>query len=303
MTMTPDQLLDRKRLKTRIMQWRLVAVLALFAVVLVALGEQRMSGVIDKSYVARLSVHDIMVDDPVRDDLVKQILEDDHAKAAIIWMDSPGGEGVAGEELYHGLRALSEQKPVVVVMRALCASACYMAALGADHLLARESTITGSVGVMLESIEISRLADKLGITAETVKSGSMKDVPSLTRPMTQDERAAIQKTVDDTYNFFVTLMADRRKFSQEKALELADGRIYSGHQAYQEGLIDGLGGETEARAWLQEKHNISTDLEMRDIEPEPEFESFLEKLEQLTLAPLRGALALPLDGMVSIWHP
>lgn len=303
MTMTPDQLLDRKRLKSRIIQWRLVAVLALLAVVLVALGEKRMGGVIDKSYVARLSVYDVMVDDPVRDDLVKQILEDNHAKAAIIWMDSPGGTSVAGEELYHQLRTLATQKPVIVVMRTVCASGCYMAALGADYMIARETTLTGSVGVILESFEISRLADKLGITPETVKSGRMKDVPSLTRPMSAAERAEIQKTVDDTYSFFVTLLADRRKFSQKKALELAEGRIYSGRQAYEEKLIDGLGGEAEARAWLQDKHKISTRLEIRDIEPEPEFESFLEKLEQLTFAPFRGALTVPLDGMVSIWHP
>jgi protease-4 len=302
MAMTPDQLLDRKRLKTRIMQWRLFAVLALLAVVLVALGEKGVGGVVDHHYIARLSVSDIMVDDPVRDDLVAQIANDKHARAAIIWMDSPGGEGVAGEELYHGLRTIAEKKPVIVVMRALCASACYMAALGADHLLARESTLTGSVGVMLESVEVSRLADKLGITPVTIKSGAMKDVPSLTRPITEEERAEIQSTVDDTYNFFVGLMAERRKFPQEKALELADGRIYSGHQAYKNGLIDGLGGEAEARTWLEKTHNIPADLEMRDIEPEPDVKSFLSKLEQLTLAPLRGALAVPLDGVVSIWH-
>jgi protease-4 len=303
MPMTPDQMLDRKRLKARVMQWRLVAVLAILGAIAIGVAEQRGGNVVGKSYVARITLADILMDDPDRDALFKDALEDKHAKALIVRCDTPGGEAVAGQEVYLQLREISKHKPVVLVMRGLCASAGYMAALGADYVLARETTLTGSVGVMIESVEVSRLADKLGISPVTVTAGSMKDVPSFTRPMTQEERKSIEELVENTYQYFVGLVAERRKMTPDLALELADGRVYTGRQAYEVKLIDALGGEAEARDWLAKEHKISTTLDIRDIEPEPDVQSILEQLQQLTLGRLRGTFTVPLDGLVSIWHP
>lgn len=303
MPMTPDQMLDRKRLKTRVMQWRLIAVLAILGAIAVGVAGYRGDQMAMKSYIARITLSDIMMDDPERDALFKDVREDKHAKALIVSCDTPGGEAVAGEEIYLQMREIGKQKPVVLIMRGLCASAGYMAALGADYIFARETTLTGSVGVMIESFEVSRLADKIGISPVTITAGSMKDVPSYTRPMTPAERESIQGLVNNTYQFFVGLVAERRKITPQLALELADGRIYTGRQAYEAKLIDGLGGEAEARDWLAKKHNISPKLTVYDIEPEPDVESFLNKLEQFSLAPFRGALTVPLDGVVSIWHP
>jgi hypothetical protein len=172
---TSDLLIDRKRLKSKLASWRALALLAVFggaAIAFSGIGSGTKPG-IGGDYIAQIHISDVMVDDPKRDAMMKDILEDDHAKALIVQMDSPGGTTVGGETIYLQLKEIGKKKPVVGVMRTLCASACYMASLGTDHVVAREGTLTGSIGVLLQSVEVSRLADKLGITSITVKSGAM----------------------------------------------------------------------------------------------------------------------------------
>lgn len=303
-----DLLADRKRLKRGIGTWRGLAILALaVAGVLVAQqygphSAKKAGGLPGKGYIAEIKVESIIADDADRDALLKDILEDDDAKALIVSLDSPGGTTFGGEELYLQLKKIGTKKPVVGVMRTLCASACYMASLGTEQVFARNSTLTGSIGVLLESVEVSKLADKLGINPITITSGKYKDVPSLTRPMNDDEREMLHSSVMEAYEQFVDLVATRRGLSPERVRELADGRVYSGKQALPIDLIDGIGGIEEAKAWLVSEKKLSDTLEIELVEPEPKYESLLGRLSQWTGIEIFGKRAMGLDGLISIWQ-
>lgn len=303
-----DLLADRKRLKRALHSWRTVAILAvLVALVVVAQqygGKAGGTGMPGKSYIAQVTIEDMMLDDPERDALLEEIAEDTNAKALLVRLNSPGGTTVAGEELYLQLRKVAEKKPVVGVMRTVCASACYMASLGTDHAIARESTLTGSIGVLLQSVEVSELAKKLGVEPITITSGKYKDVPSFTKKFTDDERTVVRQLVDDAYAHFVDLIAERRKMDRERVLTLADGRVYTGRQAMPLGLIDGLGGMDEAVKWLETEKKLPKDMEIREMEVKPEFDSLFSALSQWTGIEIFGQSTLALDGLVSMWqHP
>jgi len=300
-----DLLIDRKRLKRQLASWRGLALLGVFGVCALAFGGVGTYGKagLQTDYIAQINITDVMYDDAKRDAMMKDILEDNRAKALLVQFDSPGGTTVGGEEVYLQLKEISKKKPVVGVMRTLCASACYMASLGTSHVIAREGTITGSIGVLLQSMEISRLADKLGITPITIKSGSMKDVPSLAEPFTEEQRRIVGEVVTDAYDHFVRLIVENRKMDEETVRQIADGRVYTGNQALKLQLIDGLGGTNEALAWLQKKHKISPKLEIVEIEPEQELATVWKELAQSTGLKIFGRSAVGLDGLVSIWHP
>ncbi|MFZ4125133.1 MAG: signal peptide peptidase SppA [Rickettsiales bacterium] len=303
MPFTPDQIMDRKRLKAQLGRWRFIAILAGFGALFALANPEGMGAAVGKPYIARITIDGVMTDDEKRDALIDKVKNDVHAKAVIVRFDTPGGTALAGEEVYLQLRELAKKKPVIAVMRTVCASAGYMAALGTDYMIARESTITGSIGVMMQSLEVSRLADKLGITPITIKSGEFKDSPSLTKPFSERERAVVSETVDDAYAFFVGLVAERRDLNLMTARRLGDGRVYTGRQAYALKLIDGLGGDAEAIAWMAKNRQIPATLKVVDSEPEPEFQTILEKLQQLTNVKIFSSLTVPLDGLVSLWHP
>lgn len=298
-----DLLIDRKRLKSHIAIWRTLAFIAVFGVIAILAGGHLPGGAPAKDYIAEITIEGMMLDDPKRDDMMKKLLDDKHAKAVIVRLDSPGGTTVAGEEIYLQLREIAKKKPVVGVMHTLCASACYMASLGTDYVFARKGTLTGSIGVMLQSVEVSQLADKLGIHSVTIKSGPMKDVPDIAEPMTPEQRKIVGELVSDAYAHFTGMIVERRHLSEEEVHKLADGRVYTGNQAYELKLIDALGGNEEALAWLAETKKIDPELEIYKIEPEPEYSSLLDELGQYTGIKIFNRSAIGLDGLVSIWHP
>lgn len=305
MSQQSDLLIDRKRLKQQLTGWRTLALLAVFgsAALLGGGTSERGKGFPSGDYIAEIAIEGVMVDDPKRDEIFAKVLEDRHAKAVILRLDSPGGTTVAGEEIFLKLNEIAKKKPVIGVMRTMCASACYMASLGANHVIAREGTLTGSIGVLLQSVEISRLADKLGISPVTIKSGPMKDVPDLAKPMTEEQRQIVSEVVTDAYDFFVRLIVKRRDMSEETVRTLADGRVYTGAQAAKHKLIDGIGGKDEALAWLAQNHKINPKLEIRLIAPKQEYRDLLDQLSQKTGIKIFGRSAMGLDGLVSIWHP
>lgn len=300
-----DLLTDRKRLKSQLSLWRAVALLAVFGGMAIVFGNfPHKPGIGPKhDYIAQITIEGMMVDDPERDALMESLRNDKYAKAVLVRFDSPGGTTVGGEEIYLQLRAIAKNKPVVGVMHTLCASACYMAALATDHVIARETTLTGSMGVLLQSFEISRLADKIGVTPITVKSGAYKDVPDLGEPFTPLQRQVVSEVVMDAYEQFVAMIVERRKMPVAQVRELADGRVYTGRRALNLRLIDGIGGNAEALAWLAATHKINPDLELRDVTPKPEFESLLDKLSQYAGIKIFGRNTVGLDGLLSIWHP
>jgi protease-4 len=175
-------------------------------------------------------------------DQLDQAIDDKRVKAIILRINSPGGEVVASDAIYQAVVEAREKKPVVASIDTLGASGAYYIAVGADYIVANELSITGSIGVILESFSVGALADKVGIKFYTFKSGRYKDILNPTREPTEDEKALVQGLIMEVYDKFVGIVAKERDMKVDDLKNgLADGRILSGKQALDAGFVDGLG--------------------------------------------------------------
>ena len=262
MSLEADALLERRRLRRQLGVWRILAVLAVVGAVIFAVS---IAGPLRGDYVARLTVDGLILEDPARDIALADVAADDNVQALIVHVNSPGGSVVGGEDLYNALRGVAEAKPVAAVMGTLATSAGYMTAVAADRIFAREGTVTGSIGVIFQTTEITGLLEKLGVSAEAIKSAPLKAQPSPLEPLTQAGREATQAIVRDMFDFFVDLVTERRDLTRSDVLTLADGRIYTGRQGITNGLVDSIGNEGAALAWLVSDRGIAADLPIRDV--------------------------------------
>lgn len=168
--------------------------------------------------------------------------DDDDVKAVVLAVDSPGGEVTASDILWNEVGKVREKKPVVVAMSSLAASGAYYLACAADWIVANETTFTGSIGVIIQSLNYEGLFDKVGLDAVVFKSGQFKDMLSGSRPMTPEEKAYVEQMVQQVYGRFLTIVADARKVPADELRDgLADGRILTGKDAKEAGLVDQLG--------------------------------------------------------------
>ncbi|KQS65328.1 Clp protease [Rhizobium sp. Leaf371] len=312
--MDPLAFVDRRQLRRKLGFWRLVAI---GLIVLVAIGvyvgiAQSRSGVLGASQVARITVSGVILDDRELLERLDRIAKADQVKGLIVSINSPGGSTYGGETLYDAIRKVAEKKPVVSDVRTLAASAGYMVAIAGDRIVAGDTSITGSIGVLFQYPQVKTLLDKLGVSLEEIKSAPLKAEPSPFHPPSDAAKAVIQSMIDDSYAWFVDLVAERRKISREEALRLGDGRIFTGRQAVDLKLIDELGGEREIRDYFKSR-NVADTLPIVDWEkPETGLPFGLGSLAAIFAKslgfdgfPFSGNLAqdkLFLDGLVSVWQ-
>jgi protease-4 len=305
MSFEPDAILDRRRLRRHLSLWRVAAIVGISGAI--AIIAASMSGLtLGRDHVSKLEIVGIIVEDEERDQAILDLADDKNARALIVTIDSPGGTTSGSEALYLALREVATKKPVIAVMGTVAASGGYITAIGADHIIARGNTITGSIGVLMQNTEVSELLKKIGVGVELITSGPLKGKPSPFEPMDAQGRAAIKTLIDDSYQWFVGLVAERRNLSPERARELADGRVFSGRLALEAKLIDQIGGMPEARVWLDKEKDISDKLPL-----EPLVYGDKASLSGLLINSLVSGLAekslslkrLTLDGLVSLWHP
>jgi len=177
----------------------------------------------------------------------KQALDDKDVRAIVLAIDSPGGEVTASDDIYNIIRKARDRKKVVVSMGSMAASGGYYAALGGSHIIAHDTTFTGSIGVIMETLNYADLFGKVGLQMVTFKSGKMKDMLSGSRPSTPEEREYIQALVMQTYGKFVGIVAAERKLPEDMLRNgVADGRVLSGKDALDAKLIDQLGDFDDA---------------------------------------------------------
>lgn len=300
MSLDTDQIVDRRRLKRRLTVWRIAAVVAVITAVIVAF--ERGDSLGGRDYVARLAVQGIIFDDSDRHELLTALSKDEKVKALIIRINSPGGTVVGGEALYHSVREFSKKKPVVAVMGETATSAAYMVAIATDQIFAHAGSITGSIGVLMQTADVTKLLEKIGIKPEAIKSGPLKAQPNPMEPFSGRARAAIQSVVKDLYELFVGMVRERRQFTAEKAKELADGRVYTGRQALKNGLLDALGGEAQARQWLSKTRKIDLKLPIQNVGVRRLSETWRELFGEL-VGKILFSERLRLDGPISVWHP
>jgi len=162
-------------------------------------------------------------------------------KAVVLRVDSPGGEVAPSQEIHDAVLRLARAKPVVASFGSVAASGGYYAAVGADSILADAGTLTGSIGVIFSYPTAERLLDKVGVKWEVYKSGALKDMGTFTREPTEEEEDVFDGLVSDVYDQFVTAVVEGRKLDRDRVLAMADGRVFTGRQAVELGLVDGIG--------------------------------------------------------------
>lgn len=287
-------------------RWRILAFVALAIAVLVGLARFASEFAPVTQSIARVEISGTITTDSERTAFLKRLGDDDSVLAVIVAINSPGGTSAGGEELYQSLRQLAGQKPVVATIGELGASAAYMAAIATDQIFARNLSIVGSIGVYYQHVDASGFLDTIGIDLEKVASGPLKGRPDFNEPITPEVRRSIEALVNSSYAYFVDLVAERRDLTRPQTLALADGRILSGADAMAAGLVDAPGGDEEALAWLAAAHDIDPDLPLSRLWPRqrrPDVWDLLLGRAAEAVFGRTGQLGLPLDGLISLWHP
>lgn len=321
MTLQTELLVDRRRLKRKLLSWRLIALVLAIGLV-GALGFHFAGGTSVfglKPHVARVTIKGFIKDDRKQRELLAKVAKSPRVKAVILHVDSRGGTTTGGESLYEAIRELAEKKPVVSTLGTIATSAGYMIALASDHIVARSNTITGSVGVIIQWPELSQLLGNLGIKVEEVRSGPLKANPSPFRPADEAARAVTQEMVQESQTWFLGLVARRRLITPEDVPGLKDGRIFSGRKAMEHRLVDALGGEKVATAWLEKERQIPKDMKIIDWETSSQsgfgvarrLAAFVGNAIGLSPEWVKSVILLGepvgngvrLDGLLSLWHP
>ncbi|MEF8792715.1 signal peptide peptidase SppA [Thiohalorhabdus sp.] len=222
--------------------------------------------------------------------LLEEARKREATKGVLLRVDSPGGGVGASQALYEAVERLSTEKPVAVSLGSMGASGGYMAALGGDRLFALDSTLAGSIGVIMMSSGVYPLLEDVGIEPRIIKSGKLKDAGTPLREMTGADRAYLQSLVDELHDHFVTMVAEERDLTESEVRELADGRLFSGRQAAANGLVDAVGGKAAAEAWLREEAGVSSGAPIEELEPPREW---LDSLLPLGMVRWTGWLMAP----------
>ena len=296
-----DLLVERRRLRRRLALLR-VAVLALVALLLVPAFRQR--HVLAGPHVAVLTVDGLITDEPRRVHAVDDASRDPSVRAMILAVDSPGGSVTGGENLHDALARFARAKPLVAVMGGEAASAAYMISVPARRIFASDATLTGSIGVILESPDVSGLLDRIGVHVDALVSGPLKGQPSITSPISPAGREMLQGIVADLYGQFVRIVADGRHMPADRVRALGDGRPYTGEQALPLGLIDAIGDRDDARAWLADHAGVARALPTRDID----WQQHPSRFAALAGAVIKNVLPQSLtdlglvDGALALWQ-
>ena len=324
MSLDADQIVDRRRIRRKLTFWRAFAVVLAICLVigigavLRAPGTDMLTGRAGTS-IARIQITGLIRSDQDRVEALDRLARS-RVKAVIIHINSPGGTTAGSEELHRSLIALKSKKPMVVVVDGLAASGAYIAAIAADHIVAQETSLVGSIGVLFQFPNVGDLLGKLGVTMEEIKSSPLKAAPNGFEPTSPEAHAAIADLVKDSYDWFRNLVKTRRQLDDAGLDRVADGRVFTGRQGVPLHLVDELGDEQTAIAWLAKENNIDPKTPVRDYSLQGRFSdlTFLHTAVSAILGAAGfGALAqrfdewgavraideLNLDGLLALWHP
>ena len=318
MSLDSDVIVDRRRMRRKLTFWRVAAVVIAIAAVAVvgALVSPGSRGTFTSSgSIARVNIEGLIRSDRERVEALER-LEKSQAAAVVVHINSPGGTTAGSEQLYDSLVQLKAKKPLVVVVEGLAASGGYITAIAADHIVAQQTSLVGSIGVLFQFPNFSEVLKTVGVKVEEVKSSPLKAAPNGFEPTSPEARDALDSLVKDSFAWFKGLVKERRGMDDTQLEKVADGRVFTGRQAVDLKLIDQLGDEKTAIAWLVEQKGVKKDLPVRDYKLGPRFGdlTFLRTAASITFDALGlGAIArqvenagidrLGLDGMLALWQP
>src|SRR3984957_17694580 len=268
MSLDADLIVDRRRLRRKLTFWRVlaVAVIVLGIAGATALASNRMGLTGVRPYIARVTISGLIRGDRDRVEQLDRLARSSTARAVIVHVDSPGGTTAGSEQLFDSLTRLREKKPLVIVVDSMAASGGYITALAGDHIVAQQTSLVGSIGVLFQFPNFTDLLDKVGVKVESVKSTPLKASPDGFDPTSPEARAALNSIIQDSYAWFKGLVRDRRHLTDSELQTAADGRVFTGHQAIDLKLIDELGDERTALDWLAKEKNVDAKLPVRDYD-------------------------------------
>ena len=322
MSLDSDVIVDRRRIRRKLTFWRVTAaVLAIAAVVAVGViaTPGGRSALTTSGSIARIHIDGLIRSNADRVEALER-LENSRAAAVVVHINSPGGTTAGSEQLYDALTRLKVKKPLVVVVEGLAASGGYITAMAADHIVAQQTSLVGSIGVLFQFPNFTDLLKTVGVKVEEVKSSPLKAAPNGYEPTSSEARAALDSLVKDSYAWFRGLVKDRRGMDDALLEKVADGRVFTGHQAVELKLIDQLGDEKTAVAWLVAQKGVKAGLPVRDYKLAPRFGdlTFLRTAASITLDALgfsgvarqieqagvaQAVDRLSLDGLLALWQP
>jgi protease-4 len=321
MSLDSDVIVDRRRIRRKLTFWRvtaaLVAIAAIIGIAVIAAGGR--GTLATSGAIARINIEGLIRSDQQRVEALER-LEKSQAAAVVVHINSPGGTTAGSEQLYQSLVRLKEKKPLVVVVEGLAASGGYIGAIAADHIVAQQSSLVGSIGVLFQYPNVSELLKTVGVKMEEIKSSPLKAAPNGYEPTSPEARAAIDALVKDSYAWFRGLVKERRGMDDTLLEKVADGRVFTGRQAVDLKLIDQLGDEKTAIAWLVAEKKVKSGLPVHDYKLNPRFGdlTFLRTAVSISLDAVGlGAIArrieqggmvqavdrFGLDGMLALWSP
>jgi protease-4 len=324
MSFDADAIVDRRRMRRKLTFWRVSAILIVLVAV-VGAGFALVPGsrlMPQASYIARIKISGLIRGNQDRVEALDRLAKS-RARAVIVHLDSPGGTTAGSEQLYTSLRELRAKKPMVVVVDGLAASGAYIAALSSEHIIAQDTSLVGSIGVLFQFPNFTEVLKTIGVKMEEVKSSPLKAAPNGFEPTSPEARAAIEAIVIDSYAWFKGLVKDNRGMDDAQLTKVADGRVFTGRQAVGLKLIDALGNEKTALAWLEKEKKVPANTTVRDVSLEPRYSDlpFLHVAAYLAswgfqamgltgvaqrIEEWGGSQAferLNLDGLLALWHP
>ena len=322
MSLDSDVIVDRRRIRRKLTFWR-VATVVLAIAAIAAIGVTATPGgrsaLTASGPIARVNIEGLIRNDQERVQALER-LENSRAAAVIVHINSPGGTTAGSEQLYDALVRLKAKKPLAVVVEGLAASGGYITAIAADHIVAKQSSLVGSIGVLFQYPNFTELLKTVGVKVEEVKSSPLKAAPNGYEPTSPEARAALDALVKDSYAWFRGLVKERRGMDDALLEKVADGRVFTGHQAVDLKLIDQLGDEKTAIAWLVAQKGVKSGLPVVDYKLTPRFGdlTFLRTATSIALdafglsamarqveqaGVVQAVDRLGLDGMLALWRP
>ena len=322
MSLDADLIVDRRRMRRKLTFWRVFAIV-IFALAVIGAAVQvsdRTGFAGAGAYIARVTIKGLIRDDQERVQQLDRLARSSTARAVVVHVDSPGGTTAGSEQLYDALMRLKDKKPLVIVVDGLAASGGYITALAGDHIVAKQTSLVGSIGVLFQYPNVVDLLDKIGVKVESIKSSPLKAAPNGYEPTSPEARAAIESIIKDSYAWFRGLVQDRRHLNDDELQAVADGRVFTGHQGIGLKLVDEIGDERAGIAWLASAKSVDSKLPVRDYQLHSRFGDlpFLHAMAAAALdaaglsmfarriddwGGVQAVERLNLDGLLALWHP
>ena len=322
MSLDADLIVDRRRMRRKLTFWRVFAIV-IFALAVIGAAVQvsdRTGFAGAGAYIARVTIKGLIRDDQERVQQLDRLARSSTARAVVVHVDSPGGTTAGSEQLYDALMRLKDKKPLVIVVDGLAASGGYITALAGDHIVAKQTSLVGSIGVLFQYPNVVDLLDKIGVKVESIKSSPLKAAPNGYEPTSPEARAAIESIIKDSYAWFRGLVQDRRHLNDDELQAVADGRVFTGHQGIGLKLVDEIGDERAGIAWLASAKSVDSKLPVRDYQLHSRFGDlpFLHAMAAAALdaaglstlarriddwGGIQAVERLNLDGLLALWHP